>query len=76
MGVTMKYKIPSNRRAQANVTLLIAALCGKKRPPVCSKCGGIQAEEGALSGRCECSEWQKYNQSLDEDAQKAGHPSA
>jgi len=51
-SITIKFK--SDRRSQAGVSHLFAALLGKEPPPTCETCGGITVEEGPSAGRCKC----------------------
>lgn len=54
MSRSIKIKFKSDRRSQAGVAHMFAAMLGKEPPPTCAKCGGITSEDGPLSGRCGC----------------------
>ena len=54
MSNTIKFKFGKDRRSQAGVSRLFAALLGKESPPTCNKCGGVMTNDGPSSGRCEC----------------------
>ena len=59
MASKIEIEIMGDRKSQAAVTLMFAALCGKPRPPICKQCGGIIGEIGVLKGRCDCQDKNK-----------------